>query len=217
MHPRRVVVADEQALFAELLSQALNELPSVRVVARTTDGGRLRELVREHRPDVVVIDTQLPPIDGFHAIRLIRQETPGTRVLAVGTFPSTEHLFETIRARLNGYVLKSGTVSEICSAVQAVVVGGTYFSPSLPNQALRALDSLLEHPNGRRRDALSEREREILSALARGSSTQQIATQSGISRKTVRNHISHMYQKLGISNRAGLVLYALRTGISGGG
>ncbi len=208
----RLIVADEQPLFGEVLSEALNLLPGIEVVGRTASGKRLLELVQAHRPDVVLLDLRLPGIDTLQATRTIKRDSPDTKVVILTMLQGSEYLLESLRAGVAGYVLKSESTNELNTALRTVAQGENYFSPSLSQHALQALRSSLSRPLQHGKDLLSERERDILHWLARGMSTKEIAMRRGISRKTVRNHISNIYQKVGVTNRAGLVLYAISTG-----
>jgi DNA-binding NarL/FixJ family response regulator len=217
MGPIRVLIAARQALFGELLANALNQLPRVQVVARTAEGRRLMELVLEYRPDVVVVDRRLPPLDSLEVTRTIRRQAPGTKVMILGGAQDRTFLLESVRAGVDGYLLKSGTVAELYTALQTVVAGASYFSATVSPPPVQPLANILDSTGASNHHRLSVRERQILEALVNGTSTSEIAQESGISGKTVRNHISHMYQKLGVSNRAGLLLYAFRSGIAPSG
>ncbi|MDQ6876430.1 MAG: response regulator transcription factor [Candidatus Dormibacteraeota bacterium] len=216
MRALRAIVADEEVLFAEVLSEALNLLPIVNVIARTADGLRLLELVREHQPDVVIMDIQLPRVHGVEVIRTIRRDARGTKILVIAISRSAEQLVECIEAGVDAYLTKTTTsVHEVNRALQAVARGETYIAPLSLQEGLRP------RIDAKRRlreavadvDPLTSREREILHWLARGLSTKDIAQHSGISHSAVRNHISSMYQKLRVPTRTALVLYAVRAGL----
>ncbi len=212
MLPLRAIVADEQALFAEVLTQVLNLLPVVTVVARTADGLHLVELVREHEPDVVILDPQLPPLPGLEVVRLIRRDAPETKVLILTVHRSDETLFQSVEAGVDAYLLKAtSSISQMNDALLAVARGDTYIAPLSLQQSLKARRQVRDRLSGKQVAILSGRERSILRYLVQGASTKEIARDSGISSKTVRNHISRMYQKLGVASRAGLAVFAERT------
>jgi len=215
MTPLRAIVADEQALFAEMLTHVLNLLPVVTVVARTADGLRLVELVREHQPDLVILDPQLPPLHGLEVVRMIRRDAPATKVLVLTVHRSDETLFQSVEAGVDAYLLKAtSSISEMNDALLAVARGETYIAPLSLHQSLKARHGVGPRLAGKQALVLSGRERSILRYLVQGASTKEIARDSGISSKTVRNHISRMYQKVGVGSRAGLAVFAERTGLA---
>jgi two-component system NarL family response regulator len=204
-------VADQQALFGEMLSQPSGLLHGVDVVARTCDGIHLIELVKELHPDLIILDGQLPRGDGLDMVRTLRRHSPGIKLLILTAPQSAEHLFESVRAGVDGYLPKAtASLEELNRALETVARGDSYISPISLQTAVRNRGRW-PPANANR---LSTREREILRRLARGLSTKDIAKESGISHKTVRNHISNMYQKVGVPTRAALALYAVRHGLA---
>ena len=214
MTPLRAIVADEQALFAEMMTEVLNLLPVVTVVARTTDGQRLVELVQQYQPDLLIMDLQLPRIHGLDVVRMIRRDAPDTKVLVLTDQRSDENLFQSVEAGVDGYLLKgTSSISQLNDALLAVARGETYIAPLSLQQALRSRRDVRSRLGAPEAPLLSMRERSILRFLAQGASTKEIAHYTGISSKTVRNYISRMYQKLGVPSRAGLAMFAARSGL----
>jgi DNA-binding NarL/FixJ family response regulator len=208
----QVLIADGQTLFSEALGEALEPLATVRVVACTANGRGLLDLVAKREPDVIMLDPSLPNVDSLSATRAIRRTRPKTRVLFLTTQQTAEFVIASLRAGAHGYVFKSARVTELYRALQALAQRDGYLSPHV---FLRTAPSKGSHEAASAAGALTGREQEILGHVAHGASSTQIAYRTGISQKTVRTHISHMYRKLGVPTRAGLVLYAISTGLIG--
>jgi len=211
-HKLQVLIADGQTLFAEALGQALEALPAVRVVAYATNGRGLLDLIAEHGPDVVLLDPSLPNLDILSATGAIRRTRPRTRVLFLTTEQTTEFVAASLRAGAYGYVFKTARLTELYRAFETLARGDGYASPHI---FLHSGPHENRHEAIPPADALTGREREILGHVAHGASSTEIAYKTRITEKTVRTHISHMYRKLGVPTRAGLVLYAISTGLIG--
>lgn len=212
--PLRAIVADGQALVSELLTEQLSSLPYIKVVAQTSNARRLLELVKQRHPDVVLLDGQLPGSEGLDIVRVLRRRAPSLKLVLLTVHESDEFLFESVRVGVDAYLVKTTTgLRELRHALEAVGRGESYISPLSLHHAIRANASRAPSAAGKSSGGLSQREREILRWLARGLSTKEIAVNSGIRHATVRNHISSLYRKVGVPTRAGLVLYALRSGV----
>ena len=209
-----VLIADDQTLFREGVAKLLDGVEGLHVVALAEDGARAVELARLHEPDVVLMDIAMPKLDGIGATRAIRTERPATRVLILTIFDSDHYLIQGLQAGANGYILKDATRDELVRAIQAVHAGDSLIGPAVAQQLLGMFRRLAgESPEPALHDGLTDRETQVLKLIASGRSSKEIALQFGVSDKTIRNHMSNIYHKLHIRDRAQAVLYALRTGL----
>jgi DNA-binding NarL/FixJ family response regulator len=209
----RVVVVDDQRLFTRGLSGLVDMLEGVEVVGVAYDGEEAVALCREEEPDVVLMDISMPKMDGISATREIRDLLPQTAVIILTGHEEDEHVFEGIKAGAQGYLLKDSEPEDLSRAIHTVHAGNTIIAPDLAQKMLNTFEG---GGSGRSQLApppLTERELEVIRALAQGMSDRQIAQSLGISEKTVRNHTSNIYRKLHIFDRTQAVIYAVREGV----
>jgi DNA-binding NarL/FixJ family response regulator len=207
----RVLIADDQTLFRTGLARLLNEDPRVEVVGQAVDGADAVERGPALKPDVILMDLKMPNLDGVEATRRIVAEHPEIKVLILTTFDADSYVLKALRAGASGYVLKNSQPEAIISSILAVISGERVMANAVAN---RVLDMLTGATTPKEfYDGLTAREVEILKLLATGQANKQIARRLKISEKTVRNHVSHMYEKLGIGDRSQAVLYAVRKGL----
>ena len=208
----RVAVVDDQRLFAKGISGLVDMLPGVEVVGVAHDGQEGVELCREEEPDVVLMDISMPKMDGISATRELRDLLPQTAVIILTGHEEDEHVFEGIKAGAQGYLLKDSEPENLSRAIRTVHAGDTIIAPELAQKMLSTFQS--GGPRGSRlAPPLTERELEVIRALAQGMSDRQIARSLDISEKTVRNHTSNIYRKLHIFDRTQAVIYAIREGV----
>lgn len=207
----RVLVVDDQTLFRSGLSRLLQEDPRIEVLGQASDGIEAVRMARQLKPDVVLMDVKMPNLDGIEATRQIVTENREVKVLMLTTFDTDNEVVKALSAGANGYVLKDSTPSGIVHSIFAVMSGEQVMANAIASQVL---DLLTGNASPREYyDGLTAREIEILKLIAIGSANKEIAYKLKISEKTVRNHVSNMYQKLGIYDRAQAVLYAVRKGL----
>ena len=210
-HPVRVVVVDDQALFRTGLARLLNEDERIEVVGQAEDGLAALSVVAKLKPDVVLMDLKMPNLDGIEATRRMLANNPETKVLILTSFDADTSIIQALKAGAAGYVLKDSQAEGIVSSILAVMSGERVMASAV---AQRVLDMLTGTTTPKEfYDGLTTREVEILKLLASGMANKQIAYKLGISEKTVRNHVSNMYEKLQIFDRAQAVLYAVRKGL----
>ncbi|MGH7904507.1 MAG: response regulator [Candidatus Dormibacteraceae bacterium] len=211
VRPARVVIVDDQTLFRTGLVRLLDEDPRIEVVGQAADGNEGARLAAALEPDVVLMDLKMPNLDGVEATRKIVAEHPEVKVLVLTTFDADSYVLQALKAGASGYVLKDSQADAIVSSIVAVVAGERVMASAV---ARRVLDMLTGSSTPKAfYDGLTAREVEILKLLATGMANKQIAYQLKISEKTVRNHVSNMYEKLNIYDRAQAVLYAVRKGL----
>jgi len=207
----RVLIADDQTLFRTGLARLLDEDPRVEVVGQAVDGADVVKRAAALHPDVILMDLKMPNLDGTEATRRIVAEHPEIKVLILSTFDADSYVLQALRAGASGYVLKDSQPDAIVSSILAVINGERVMANAVAN---RVLDMLTGTTSPKQfYDGLTAREVEILKLLAAGQANKQIARRLQISEKTVRNHVSHMYEKLKIYDRSQAVLYAVRKGL----
>jgi DNA-binding NarL/FixJ family response regulator len=209
----RIVIADDHPLVRTGLSTILAGVPEFDVVGLAANGRAAIELAATLRPDVVVMDLQMPDVSGVAATREILAANPETRILVVTLFADEDSVFLALRAGARGYVLKDVDETELIEAVRAVARGSGIFSPAVASRVIGSFSS----PRPTRTDIafpnLTEREREILDLLASGRSNGQIARQLDLSPKTVANYASTIFAKLQVADRAEAIIRAREAGM----
>ncbi|MGI8562335.1 MAG: response regulator [Candidatus Dormibacter sp.] len=207
----KVVVVDDQTLFRSGLALLLGEDSRIQVVGQAGNGLAAIDLISSLKPDVILMDVKMPELDGIEATRRIVAANPDVKVLILTTFDTESSILHALQAGASGYVLKDSRADAIVSSILAVMAGERVMASSV---AARVLDMLTgTSTRNEFYDGLTPREIEVLQLLASGMANKQIAYKLRISEKTVRNHVSNMYEKLHIFDRAQAVLYAVRKGL----
>jgi len=207
----RVLIADDQTLFRVGLARLLEEDERVKIVGQAGDGAEAVKLAGSLKPDVVLMDLKMPNLDGIEATRQIVAGHPGVKVLLLTTFEADNHVIQALKAGASGYILKDSKPDSIVSSLLAVMAGERVMASAVANRVLEMLTGTTTPKEFY--DGLTGREIEILKLLAGGMANKQIAYKLKISEKTVRNHVSNMYEKLNIYDRSQAVLYAVRKGL----
>ncbi|MGZ0152754.1 response regulator [Kribbella sp. WER1] len=206
----RVVVADDHPVVRAGLAALLTSLPGIEVVGVAATG---REAIREvvtTRPDVAVLDLQMPDLDGFAATRELARSAPDVAVLVLTMFEDDDSVFAAMRAGARGYLVKGAEQEEIARAIRAVAAGEAIFGPGV---ARRVLTFFAAPPSADPFPELTTREREILDLLAAGLSNPAIATRLDLAPKTVANNVSTIFTKLGTADRAAAIIQARNAGL----
>lgn len=204
----RVVIADDDPLVRMGLRAILSSEPGWEVVAEAGDGEQALAVVREHVPDVVLMDVRMPTMDGLEATRAITSEGLATAVLVLTTFEVDEYVFEAMRAGAAGFVLKRVPPTELIEAVRIVAAGESLLFPA----STRAVIERFAASEGVEMPELTEREQVVLRELARGRSNQEIASGLFVSVETVKSHVASILMKLGVRDRTQAVIVAYESG-----
>jgi DNA-binding NarL/FixJ family response regulator len=207
----RILVVDDQTLFRTGLTSLLAGDPRVEVVGQAADGADALKQAARLKPDVVLMDIKMPGMDGIEATRQILESGSGVKVLILTTFETDSQVIQALKAGASGYVLKDSTAAAIVSSIVAVMSGEKVMASAVANRVLAMLTGSTTPKEFY--DGLTNREIEILKLLANGMANKQIAYRLKISEKTVRNHVSNTYEKLGIYDRSQAVLYAVKKGL----
>ncbi|MEV0145115.1 MULTISPECIES: response regulator transcription factor [unclassified Nonomuraea] len=211
-----VLLADDHALVRKGFRLMLDAQPDMTVVGEAAHGEEAVERSRRLRPDVVLMDLHMPGLDGVRATELITAELPGVRVLALSTFDLDENVVAALRAGANGFLPKDVSPEELVEGVRVVHRGESAVAPRL---LTRLIGTFVRAARPRRPDrrstltGLTEREREILVLIGRGRSNGEIAAELGVSPSTVKNHVTSLFGKLGVRDRAQAVIAAYESGV----
>jgi len=216
MDSLRILVADDHPLFRSGLRGLLSATADTEVIGEASTGEEAIALTEELQPDVIVMDLQMPGINGIEATRRIIQTSPHVGVLVVTMFEDDRSVFAAMRAGARGYVLKDTDEEEMLRAIRAVGNGEAIFSPAVAQRLLSFFAETRHTVPERIFPELTEREREILALIAQGYSNPQIAVHLVLSPKTVRNHISNIFSKLQVADRAEAIVRAREAGLGTG-
>jgi two-component system NarL family response regulator len=199
----RLLIVDDHFMVRLGLASALNLEDDMTVIGEGRTGAEAVSLFQKHRPDVVVLDYQMPEMNGAEATSAIRAIDPLARVIILSVFKGEEDVHRAVRAGASGYLPKASEPAELVAAIRAIYRGGRYFPP--------AIDAALAQRASR--GELSDRERQVLEAIVRGRSNKEIAAALGISENTVKVHTTRVFEKLGVADRMEAITAAISRGI----
>ncbi|MFQ5577081.1 MAG: response regulator [Anaerolineae bacterium] len=213
MEKIRMLLADDHVVLRQGVAQALELQADMKVVAQASNGAEAVKLARQHRPNVALLDINMPEMDGVEATRRITAELPETGVIILTMYHQDEYIFEAIKAGARGYLLKEAELSELVRAVRSVARGEAVIDAAIAGRVMAELRVAMA-PTQPTEEPLAERDVEILRLLAQGQSNQEIADQLSISEKTVRNRLSLVFRRLHLKNRTEAALYAMQQGLA---
>lgn len=213
MEELRILIADDHPLFRHGIQSLLNANTGFEVVGEATTGEEAIRLAEHWQPDVIVMDIQMPSVNGIEATRRILRTSPNIRILIVTMFEDDASVFTAIRAGARGYVLKDSDNEDILVAIRAVGRGEAIFSPAIASRLIDFFSTLHTPSSSQSFPELTVREREILDLIAQGKSNNEIAAQLVLSPGTVRNYVSNVFSKLQVADRAEAMLKARDAGL----
>lgn len=205
----RVILADDHAVVRAGIRQFLERAKDIEVVAEADDGEQAQALIQEYHPDVAVLDIQMPKATGIEVTRWVRVNARETGVLILTAYNDDPYVIAVLQAGANGYVLKTASPLEIIQAVRDVHDGKSAINQAI---AQKIIAYVTHQKDEEPAEALTDREMEVLLAMAKGLTNKAIATQLGISDRTVQGHIAHIFNKMGSSNRTEAVMKAISLG-----
>lgn len=212
--PIRILIAEDQQLIRRAFAKILDLEPDIEVVAQAADGAEAIELARRHRPDIVLMDLQMPRVGGVQAMQRILAEQAATQIVVLTTFDTDDLVFEAIGAGAQAYLLKDATEADILDTIRGVHRGESRLSPNISRKVLeefrRARPLETEPAAWPVNEPLTEREEEILALVAQGKSNRDIADQIFLAEGTVKNYVSRIMEKLGVNSRTELAIRALK-------
>ncbi len=209
----KILICDDQEIVCEGLQRILEADPEISVVGIAHDGLEALELAENKKPDLVLMDLKMPVMNGIQATRKLRDQYPDMHVLVLTTYADDEWLFDAIRSGASGYLLKDRPRKELIEAIKGTIAGGAYIDPAVARKVLTNVAQVPPPKNRQARISLSPREAEILELLALGLSNADIAQRLYLSEGTIRNYMSDLFTKLGVSDRTLALVVALREGL----
>lgn len=202
----RLLIVDDHALLREGLKKILALQNDIDILAAAADGREAHRLAVELLPDVVLMDVNMPHLNGIEATRLITAECPGVKIIALTIHDEEEYVHELVRAGVSAYVLKDIEADSLVETIRAVFRGEAVFHPRIARKLLDGVQRL----RGQEAERLSGRESEVLCLLAGGLSNKEIARELFVSEKTVKYHITNIFRKINVSDRTQAALYAVK-------
>lgn len=209
-HPTRVLIADDHPLFREAIARVIAERSDLELVAEAADGRAALEQIRELKPDVAVIDVRMPQLDGSDVLVALREEGLPTNVVFLSAFLDPKTVYDAVAAGANAYLSKEAETDEIVTAILAASRGETILGPEVQTGLAEQIRFREESES---RPRLSDREHEVLKLIAEGLSAPEIGERIHLSTATVKTHLQHLYEKLGVSERAAAVAEGMRRGL----
>ena len=209
----KVLIADDQEIVCEGLKRILQTDPEIDVIATANDGLEALDLIAKNVPDVVLMDLQMPRMNGVQAIRLLKVSHPNLPVLVLTTYMDDKWLFDAIRSGASGYLMKDRPRQELLDAIHGTLAGHAYIDPSVAGKVLSNVAASPNQQPPERSYNLTDREQDILNLLAQGLSNAEISLNLYLSEGTVRNYTSTLFAKLGVSDRTQAVILAIRQGL----
>ncbi|MCL5036487.1 MAG: response regulator transcription factor [Chloroflexi bacterium] len=215
----RVVIADDHALFREMLYHALMEEEDLKVVDQAVDGKQALEMVKLHNPDVLVLDIDMPRMNGIEVTRSIRGSSSDTRVVILTAFDEDDYIFQLVEAGASGYLLKDTSLEEVIRAIRIAYSGESLIQPRVADKILREFARLIQKkkapPEKEKKilERLTERELEVLKLVARGMNNKEISSRLHISDPTVKSHVSSIMHKLDLRDRVEAVVFGIKAGV----
>jgi DNA-binding NarL/FixJ family response regulator len=213
MESTRILLADDHPLFRDGMAALLASLPHCEVVGEAANGEEAIRLAQRLQPDIVLMDLQMPGVNGIEATRRIVQTSPHIGVIVVTMFEDDDSVFAALRAGARGYVLKGADQAEIVRTLEAVSRGEALFGPPIAARLMSFFATPRPQAQAALFPELTEREHEVLQLIARGRSNNDIAATLVISLKTVRNHVSNIFSKLQVASRAEAIVRAREAGM----
>jgi DNA-binding NarL/FixJ family response regulator len=210
----RVVVADDQALVRAGFRMILKAEPGIEVVGEAGDGVEAVARARELAPDVVLMDIRMPLVDGIEATRRLVVDEASPRVLVLTTFDLDEYVYGALRAGASGFLLKDAPQDQLVTAIRVIATGGSLFAPSVTRRLIEEFARRVEPTAAPPAlESLTAREVEVLRFIARGLTNGEIATALVVSEHTVKTHVTHIFQKLGLRDRTQAVIVAYESAL----
>ncbi|TCB98393.1 response regulator transcription factor [Micromonospora zingiberis] len=211
----RVLLADDDSLIRTAINAILQPAADIDLIAEAADGRTAVDLAVRHRPDVALLDIQMPVLDGLAALREIRRLAPAVQVVVLTTFGQDDYVAQALASGAAGFLVKESAADELAYAIRAAAAGNAYLSPKITRQVLNRLPVVTARPEEdlAKVDMLSSRERDVLILLAQGLSNAEIGQHLFVSEGTVKTHVYRVFTKLGCDNRVQAAMLAQRAGL----
>jgi DNA-binding NarL/FixJ family response regulator len=208
----RILLAEDHKIVREGTRQLLEQSPGLVIVGEAADGEEVIRMAAELSPDVIVMDVRMPELNGIEATRIIKTRQPGVQILILSAYDDDRYIFPLLEAGASGYLLKTSSGAELAQAIHTVHNGSTALSPRIAGKVVGRLTNHLQAAGFDPQQSLTEREMEVLRAVAWGMSNKRIASSLFISPQTVQVHLRNIFNKLGVSSRSEAAVYAICQG-----
>jgi len=209
----KVLIADDHKMFRQGLRMLFEMEPDIKIVGEARDGLEAEEMNDSTEPDVILMDINMPGIDGVEATRRILKTQHDANIIILTMFREDEHVFQAIKAGAHGYVLKDADSSEVTRAIRAVAAGESVLDTAMTSKVFQQFKIMSEITEKSNAEGLTERELEILALIANGSSNREIGDKLFLSEKTIKNYITSIFQKLQTNDRTQAAVYAIQRGL----
>ena len=209
----KILLCDDQAVIRDGLEMLLNLEKDFQVIGVAQDGAEAVDLAAQKQPDLILMDLKMPIMNGIEATRKIRTKFPHIKILVLTTYDDDEWVFDAIRAGASGYLLKDTPRQKIVEAIRGTMDGKSFIDPAIAGKLLNQVASKQTQPTSILTDKLTERELDVLRLIAKGINNSEIANQLHLSEGTVRNHVSAILEKLGVSDRTQAAVIAIQHGL----
>jgi len=208
MQPIRILLVDDHRIVREGLASMLGTQPDMCVVGEAGTGNEAIDQIVRLRPDIVLLDLEMPDLDGVSVLERVRADFSDVRVIILTAYGTDERILDAVRAGAKGYLLKGTGLDEVLHAVRVAAMGGSLLEPKVAQRLLGSMERMLR--SGKVPTSLTDRERDILTCIARGLSNKAIGDELHLAERTIKFHATIIFQKLGVANRAEAVAKALR-------
>jgi DNA-binding NarL/FixJ family response regulator len=212
MSPYQIILADDHLMFRDGIKRIIEDSQHLSVIGEASDGLQLLELLKKTKPDMVILDISMPKLRGLETTREIKTLYPDIKVLILTMHRNKEYLLQALSAKADGYLLKEDTDRQLAAAIESIQGGKIFLSPLMSEDLSQNLLGFIENADQSLDETLSTREKEVLTLLAEGKSSKEIADLLFISTRTVEHHRASINKKLKIRNLVDLVKYAIRKG-----
>lgn len=210
----RVLIADDHHMVRQGIKQILELENDIEVVSQASNGEEAVKLARQFKPDVTLMDINMPGMNGLQAIEELKKDEGVYKVVVLTIHQDREYLFKTIQLGAEGYVLKDAEASVLIEAIRTVSEGNTYIQPNMTSELVREFTRISTHSRSKEEEnVLTSREIEVIGLIAEGLINKEIAKKLYISEKTVKNHVSNIFKKLNVSDRTQAAIYAFKNNI----
>lgn len=210
----RVLIADDHHMVRQGIKQILELENDIEVVSQASNGEEAVKLARQFKPDVTLMDINMPGMNGLQAIEELKKDEGVYKVVVLTIHQDREYLFKTIQLGAEGYVLKDAEASVLIEAIRTVSEGNTYIQPNMTSELVREFTRISTHSRSKEEEnVLTSRDIEVIGLIAEGLINKEIAKKLYISEKTVKNHVSNIFKKLNVSDRTQAAIYAFKNNI----
>ena len=209
-----ILIADDHSLMRQGLKQIIELEDDMKVISQATNGEEAIEMTKRLKPDVILMDINMPIKNGLQAIKELKEDNVSSKIIVLTIHEDREYLFKTLQMGAEGYVLKDAESGILISAIRSVFKGQNYIQPNMTRELVKEFTRITKHDKVKSQESsLTEREIEVLELIAEGMLNKQIAKALFISEKTVKNHVSNIFKKLNVCDRTQAAIYALKHNI----